>query len=100
LLDILLVFGSLQPPLVILEHFPVCFFYTKLFNCFLAASEKKERQGLGVCSLQQGGFCFKHSTFCCSDPYVTGTSVLGIKYKDGILMAADTLGELPTFLLP
>lgn len=24
-------------------------------------------------------------------PYVTGTSVLAIKYKDGILMAADTL---------
>ena len=26
-------------------------------------------------------------------PYVTGTSVIGIKYKDGILMAADMGGE-------
>ncbi|CAA7394113.1 unnamed protein product [Spirodela intermedia] len=26
-------------------------------------------------------------------PYVTGTSVIGIKYKDGILMAADTGGS-------
>ncbi len=25
-------------------------------------------------------------------PYVTGTSVLGITYKDGILLASDTLG--------
>lgn len=29
----------------------------------------------------------------CRDPYVTGTSVLGIVYKDGIMLAADTLGE-------
>lgn len=27
-------------------------------------------------------------------PIVTGTSVLGIKFKDGIMMAADTLGML------
>ncbi|KAJ3006571.1 Proteasome subunit beta type-7, partial [Thoreauomyces humboldtii] len=26
-------------------------------------------------------------------PSVTGTSVLGIKYKDGIMMAADTLAS-------
>lgn len=26
------------------------------------------------------------------NPYVTGTSVMGIKYKDGILIASDTLG--------
>jgi 20S proteasome subunit beta 7 len=25
-------------------------------------------------------------------PIVTGTSVLGIKYKDGVMLAADTLG--------
>lgn len=30
----------------------------------------------------------KHTVY----PYVTGTSVLGIKYKDGVLLAADTLG--------
>jgi hypothetical protein len=28
-------------------------------------------------------------------PLVTGTSVLGIKYKDGVMLAADNLGELP-----
>lgn len=28
-------------------------------------------------------------------PIVTGTSVLAIKYKDGIMMAADNLGEHP-----
>lgn len=27
------------------------------------------------------------------NPYVTGTSVLAIKYKDGVMMAADTLGS-------
>lgn len=25
-------------------------------------------------------------------PYVTGTSVIAIKYKDGVMIAADTLG--------
>lgn len=29
---------------------------------------------------------------CCRYPYVTGTSVLGITYKDGVLLASDTLG--------
>ncbi len=28
----------------------------------------------------------------CRDPYVTGTSVLGIVYQDGVMLAADTLG--------
>jgi len=28
-----------------------------------------------------------------TDPYVTGTSVLGIKYKDGVMIAADTLAS-------
>jgi len=27
------------------------------------------------------------------DPYVTGTSVVGIKYNEGVLLAADTLGS-------
>jgi len=27
------------------------------------------------------------------EPYVTGTSVLGIKYKDGVMLAADTLAS-------
>jgi hypothetical protein len=27
-------------------------------------------------------------------PLVTGTSVLGIKYKDGVMLAADNLGKL------
>ncbi|CAM6088365.1 unnamed protein product [Calypogeia fissa] len=31
----------------------------------------------------------KHTQY----PYVTGTSVLGIKYKDGVLLAADTAGS-------
>jgi 20S proteasome subunit beta 7 len=25
-------------------------------------------------------------------PYVTGTSVIGLKYKDGVMVVADTLG--------
>ncbi len=29
----------------------------------------------------------------CRYPYVTGTSVLGITYKDGVLLASDTLGK-------
>jgi hypothetical protein len=31
----------------------------------------------------------------CRYPYVTGTSVLGITYKDGVLLASDTLGGQP-----
>lgn len=31
--------------------------------------------------------------FFIRQPIVTGTSVLAIKYKDGIMMAADNLGE-------
>ena len=31
--------------------------------------------------------------FACSDPIVTGTSVLGLKYAGGVLLAADTLGS-------
>jgi 20S proteasome subunit beta 7 len=30
----------------------------------------------------------------CRQPLVTGTSVLGIKYKDGVMLAADNLGKL------
>ena len=29
------------------------------------------------------------------DPIVTGSSVVAIKYKDGVMMAADTLGGCP-----
>jgi hypothetical protein len=29
-------------------------------------------------------------------PYVTGTSVLGLTYKDGVIIASDMLGEFPT----
>jgi 20S proteasome alpha/beta subunit len=31
----------------------------------------------------------------CRYPYVTGSSVIAIKYKDGALIACDTLGESP-----
>ena len=33
-------------------------------------------------------------------PIVTGTSVIAIKYKDGVVIAADNLGMLPKRLLP
>lgn len=36
-----------------------------------------------------GGQPRKHTQY----PYVTGTSVLGITYKDGVLLASDTLGS-------
>lgn len=35
---------------------------------------------------------FRLSLAFCSQPIVTGTSVLGLKYKDGVMLAADTLG--------
>lgn len=47
---------------------------------------------ISVFHLFVGVFVISSGPFC-SDPYVTGTSVLGIKYKDGVLIAADTLGE-------
>lgn len=33
-------------------------------------------------------------------PIVTGTSVLGLKYKDGVMLAADNLGTLLSLLAP
>ena len=36
------------------------------------------------------------SLFCFRDPIVTGSSVVAIKYKDGIMMATDTLGAFCT----
>lgn len=35
---------------------------------------------------------------CYRQPIVTGTSVLGLKYKDGIMIAADNLGALAPLL--
>ncbi len=43
-----------------------------------------------------GSSSFSHSKTASRQPIVTGTSVLAIKYKDGIMMAADNLG--PSFL--
>lgn len=31
--------------------------------------------------------------FVCREPIVTGTSVIGIKYEGGVIIAADTLGS-------
>jgi hypothetical protein len=36
-----------------------------------------------------------HHELTLRQPLVTGTSVLGIKYKDGVMLAADNLGKLP-----
>ena len=40
----------------------------------------------------KGFICLPTAALLRSTPYVTGTSVLGITYKDGVLLAADTLG--------
>ena len=32
-------------------------------------------------------------------PIVTGTSVLGVKYQDGVMLAADNLGKSTSLLL-
>ncbi len=39
-------------------------------------------------SVQAGHEPRQHTKY----PYVTGTSVIAVKYKDGVLVAADTLG--------
>ncbi len=44
---------------------------------------------------------FSSSAYAQRQPIVTGTSILGIRYKDGIMMAADTLasyGSLARFM--
>lgn len=46
-------------------------------------------QAFAVQPVSASGQPRKHT----QDPYVTGTSVLGIVYKDGIMLAADTLGS-------
>lgn len=38
-----------------------------------------------------------YAYLCSRQPIVTGTSVLALKYKDGIMMAADNLGALTPF---
>jgi hypothetical protein len=40
-----------------------------------------------------------HSKSMFRQPIVTGTSVLAIKYKDGIMMAADNLGSDPFYVM-
>ena len=35
----------------------------------------------------------KISSYLIRQPIVTGTSVLGLKYQDGVMLAADNLGE-------
>jgi 20S proteasome subunit beta 7 len=40
--------------------------------------------------LQNNGHATQHT----QSPIVTGTSVLGIKFKDGVVIAADNLGKL------
>ena len=40
-----------------------------------------------------GCSAFSHLKLVFRQPIVTGTSVLAIKYKDGIMMAADNLGS-------
>ena len=54
--------------------------------------------GQVIASLSTHGFpavmqSNQHVRLWRSTPYVTGTSVLGITYKDGVLIAADTLGK-------
>ena len=41
----------------------------------------------------------REDLFHCRMPYVTGTSVLGLTYKDGVLIASDMLGEPPVPML-
>jgi len=40
------------------------------------------------CQLESAGDPHQHTKY----PYVTGTSVIALKYKDGVMIAADTLG--------
>ena len=66
------------------------------FLCFLIAFLR----GLILAAMLCITVLHDHTTFrrpmkralLCSTPYVTGTSVLGITYRDGVLLAADTLG--------
>ena len=37
--------------------------------------------------------------FCVRYPYVTGTSIVAIKYKDGVLMASDMGGMFPFLIV-
>ena len=45
---------------------------------------------LGICGIK---IFFSYLLWFYRYPYVTGTSVVALKYKDGILMAADMGGE-------
>lgn len=49
---------------------------------------------IGHSSMQRGAATATAPVSHTQQPLVTGTSVLGLKYKDGVMLAADNLGEL------
>jgi hypothetical protein len=57
---------------------------------------------MALCSIHSMSFSaapsVSHSKSMFRQPIVTGTSVLAIKYKDGIMMAADNLGLDPFYV--
>jgi 20S proteasome subunit beta 7 len=60
----------------------------------IAARPKQDAFAEGVQRTQYAlSMIFKRPLIAARQPIVTGTSVLAITYKDGIMMAADTLGS-------
>jgi len=60
------------------------------------AYDRQYKAGAGVHEGAAGGrpFCVAPGPITHTQtPYVTGTTVMGVKYKDGVLLACDTLGS-------
>ncbi len=69
------------------------------FSAFQAAALCSQKDG-PYSPLMPAGTGYVSSRSCAHDPssrtqqpIVTGTAVLGLKFKDGVMLAADTLGQ-------
>ncbi len=75
------------------------FFVMAGFSAFQSAALCSQKDG-PYSPLMPAGTGYVSSRSCAHDPssrtqqpIVTGTAVLGLKFKDGVMLAADTLGQ-------
>jgi hypothetical protein len=63
-----------------------------MHNPLLPAGDQTTASPFGFAPRQQCSSAPREPSTRTQNPIVTGTGVLGIKYRDGVMLAADTLG--------